>query len=67
MGRNEDHSLGGSISDSSELGLQRGRGEYQYVRDLGEGMLHATKHTFLQRVAAGVLKITTSHEAQMTP
>ena len=34
--QNEDYSPGGSISDSTEKLLQRGRGEGQYICDFGE-------------------------------
>ena len=37
MGKNEDYSLGDSLSPSSEELLGRGRGGGQYVSDLGEG------------------------------
>ena len=47
LGQNEDYSPGGSISDSSEKMLQRGKGEGQYIRDFGQGgRVHAIKHTF---------------------
>lgn len=37
LGKNEDYSLGGSLSDSSEELLGRGRGGGQYIRNPGEG------------------------------
>lgn len=46
FGQTEDYSTGGSISDSLEKLLQRGRGQGQYVCDFGEGEEHANKHTF---------------------
>ena len=47
MGQNEDYSPGGSISNSSEKLLLRGRGEGQYICDFGEGGVHSIKNTFL--------------------
>ena len=44
--QNEDYSLGHSISDSSEKLLQRGSGENQYIRDLGEGAVLAVRHVY---------------------
>ena len=70
MGQNEDYSLGRGLSDSSEKTLQKGRRECQYICDFGEeveGGVHAIKHTFLQKVAASLLKVTASHEEQMSP
>ena len=37
---------GDGISDSSEKLLQRGSGEGQYIRDFGEGGVHALEHLF---------------------
>ena len=67
LGQNEDYSPGDSISDSSEKQLQRGRWEGQYICDFCERGVHAIKHTFLQKVAATVVKITASHEEQRSP
>ena len=44
--QNEDYSLGHGISDSSEKLLQRGSGENQYIRDLGEGAVLAVRHVY---------------------
>ena len=67
MGQNEDYSLGDSISVSSEKLLQRGRREGQYICDFGEGGVHAIEHIFLQKVSASLVKVTASHEEQMSP
>ena len=34
---------------------------------IGEGGVHAIKHTFLQKVAASLVKVTASHKEQMSP
>ena len=34
---------------------------------LVKGQVHATKHTFLQKVAAGLTEVTTSHEEERSP
>ena len=76
MGQNEDCSPGNRSSDSSEKLLQRGRGEGQYIGDLGEGETHAIKHIFfflqkasatLMKVSASVMKVSPSHEEQSSP
>ena len=64
MRQNEDYSLGDSISDSSEKLLQSGRGEGQYTCDFGERGVHAIKHIFF---AEGFVRVTASHEEQMSP
>lgn len=60
-GQNEDYSLRSSISDSSEKPLQRGGGgDVNIYVILAKGEVQATKHTFLQTVAA-------SQEEQVSP
>ena len=46
MGQKEDYSPGGSISESSEKLLQRGRGKVSVYVILVSGEVHAAKHTF---------------------
>ena len=60
LGGNEDYSLGDRISNISEELLQRSSGEGQYICDCGERGVHATKHIFLQKVAA-------SHKQHTSP
>ena len=52
--QNEDCNLGDRISDSSEKLLQRGVGweEDQYMYEFSEGVVHVSKHIFLQKVPA---------------
>ena len=68
LGQNEDCSPVDSISDSSEKLLQRGKGERQYICDFGAGRVHATEHIhFLQISSASLMKVTASHEEQLSP
>ena len=34
---------------------------------LVKGEVHATKHTFLQRVTASIARVTSSHKEQVSP
>ena len=61
MGQNEDYSPGGSISDSSKILIQRGKGECQYICDFGEGGGTCNKAHILQKFAASLVKVTVSH------
>ena len=65
--QNENCSLGGSISDSSEILLQRGKGESQCMCDFGGGKDTCTQAHKLQKFAASFLKVTSSHKEQMPP
>ena len=67
--QNENCSLGGSISDTSEKLLQRGKGESQYICDFGEGKCMCTQahKLFAEKFAASFLKVTSSHKEQMPP
>ena len=47
LGQNEDYSPGGSISESSEIPLQRGRGKGRIDAIWGRGEVHAARHVFL--------------------
>ena len=49
LGQNEDCSLGGSISDSSERLLQRGSGGKSIYKVLEKGEFYAMKHSFYKR------------------
>ena len=60
LGQNEDNNPGGSISDSSEILLQRGRGGMSDIDVILVKRGEATKHTLLQ-------KVTASHEEQTSP
>ena len=50
MGQNEGHSLGGSISDSSERVLQSGNGGKSIYKILVKREFNATKHSFYNRL-----------------
>ena len=52
------------MSDSAEKLLQRGRRDVNIYVILAKGEGHATKHTFLQKFAADLLKVTPHHEEQ---
>lgn len=53
-GQNEDY--------SSEIPLQRGRGEGQYICDSGEAGDTGNQACILQKLAASLMRVTTSHE-----
>ena len=55
---------GGSISDSSEILPQRGKGEYQDISHKGEGGGAGCHAHILQKFSAGLVKVTTSHRHQ---
>lgn len=56
--QNEGCSLGDSTSDTSEKLLQRGSGGTgQSVYDIGEGGIHAMKHTFFQKLTSSFVKL----------
>ena len=50
----------------AEKPLQRGRGNVIYVILVKVEVL-AIKHTFLQKVAAGLVKVSASHKELMSP
>lgn len=54
LGENEDSSQGGSISDTSEKMLQRGRGRYM-------------EHIFAEVFWCSLVRFTASHEDQTSP
>lgn len=58
--QNEDYSLGGSISDSSEILLQSGGGKVRIYVILVKAEVQVTKPKFLQ-------KATASHEERTSP
>ena len=66
MAQNEDYSPGGSLSDSSEKLLQRGRGNDSIYVILVKGEVHVTRHRILLKVAASLMKVTMSHDEQMS-
>ena len=49
MGQNEDCSLGGSLSDSSERLLQSGSGGESIYKVLVKGEFDTMKHSFYKR------------------
>ena len=60
-------SPGSGISDSSEIPLQRGKGNNIRVYVIKvRGEVHAGMHTFY-KFAAGLLKVTISHKEQTLP
>ena len=62
FGQTEDYSTGGSISDSLEKLLQRGRGQGQYACDFGEGGDTCNQAHILQKVVvASLVKVTAGH------
>ena len=67
LGQNEDYSPGSSISESSEIWLQRDTGTGQYTGDYGEGGGPSNQAHIFQKFAASLVKVTTSHEEQMSP
>ena len=67
MGQKEDYSPGGSISESSEKLLQRGRGKVSVYVILVEGGAPCSEAGVLQNVPAGLVKVTASHEEQTSP
>ena len=60
MEQNEDYSLTGSISDSSERLLQNGSGGESIYKVLVKGEFNAMKHSFYKRLFV-------SHEDLMSP
>ena len=58
---------GGSISDSSEMLLQRGRREGQYMHDSGEEEGTCNQAQLLQKVAAGFMKVAVSRKEPTSP
>lgn len=66
MAQNEDYSLGGSLSDSSKKLLQRGRGNDSIYVILVKREVHVTRHRILLKVAASLMKVTMSHDEQMS-
>ena len=67
LGQNKDYSWGGSISDSSEILLQRGRGVCWYICDYNEGGGTCHHAHILWEISAGLVKATASHEEQTSP
>ena len=55
LGQNEDCSLGGSISDSSERLLQSGSGGRPIYKVLVKGEFNTMKHSFYKKVCFGFL------------
>ena len=53
--------------DSSEKLLQSGRWEGQYICGFGEGGICAVKHIIFQKASAILVKLSTSHEEQLSP
>ena len=51
----------------AETLFRRGGGEGQYIRDFGEGRIHAIKHIFSQRVSTSLAKLPASHQDQSSP
>ena len=60
LGQNEDCSLGGSISDSSERLLQRGSGGKSMYKVLVKGEFNTMRHSFYKGFFV-------SHEDLMSP
>ena len=66
--QNEDYSLGSSISESSEKLLHRvWVGGCPHIGDFGEGGGPCNPAGILQKFAARPVKVTVSHEEQMSP
>ena len=63
----DNYNLGGSNSDSSEKPFWRGGRKASVLCDFGKGRIYAIRHTFLQNVAASLVKVTASHEKHMSP
>ena len=61
------YSLGGSISNSSEILPQREKGKYQDISDKGEGGGLCIHSHILWKFAAGLMKVTTRHEEETSP
>ena len=40
--------------------------EGQYISDSSEGRIHAIKHIFFQKVSASLMKLSASHEKQLS-
>ena len=51
----------------AETLFRRGGGEGQYIRDFGEGRIHAIKHIFSQRVSASLAKLPARNHNQSSP
>ena len=47
-------------------GRPGGRDEGQYACDFGKERVHAIKHFFFQKVSTSLMKMTASHQEQMT-
>ena len=69
LGQNADQSPGGSISESSEKPLQIDTGKVSVYVILMKGEVHAASICthFLQKVPAGLVTVTASHEEQTSP
>ena len=63
-GQNENCSPGESTSKKL---LQRCRGKGQDTCDFEEGRVYAIKHTFSQKVASSLVKLSAGHEKQSSP
>ena len=64
LGQNDDYSSGGSISDSSEIQLHRGRGKGRIYVILVKGEVHAA---FYRRSLLSLGVVNGSHEEQTSP
>ena len=51
----------------AETLFRRGGGEGQYIRDFGEGRIHAIKHIFSLRVSASLAKLLARNQNQSSP
>jgi len=58
------YSPGGSVSSSSEILPQGGMGSYLDLSDKGEAGGACSQAHILQKFAAGLMKVTTSHRHQ---
>ena len=70
LGQNEDCSLGGSISDSSERLLQSGSGGRPIYKVLVKGEFNTMKHSFYKKVCFVfffVVVVVVSHEDLISP
>ena len=66
-GQNEDYSPGDSISDNSEIPLQKSSREVSIHVILAKREVHTIKYTFLQKVTINLMKVSASHKKQKSP
>ena len=67
LGQYEDCSLGDSTSDSAAKLFQRGSRKRRYIRDFGEGEVHAMKHILFAEGFCWSHEASACHKKQLSP